>query len=197
MGAKILIVDDTQLIRMMYRDKLVAEGYEVDTAEDGWDGVQKAQSWLPDLILLDMIMPKMGGLEALQHLKADPRTRDALVVILSNRDDDEDIKKGIALGANDYFRKVGTSPAQVSGKIQELLFESKPVEAPPTRAYRIALRDREHDADELLQSVGFPRRFWCQACEEEMTLEMILDPSHQPGHWFTAHFVCPKCGKEF
>jgi len=196
-GAKILIVDDTQLVRMMYTDKLTAEGYEVEAVEDGWEGVQKAQSWLPDLILLDMVMPKMNGLEALKHLKADPRTKDAIVIVLSNRDDDEDIKRGIALGADDYFRKVGTSPAQVAAKIKELLFESKPVEAPPSRAYRMVVRDREHDADELLEHTGFPRRYWCQACEEEMVLEMVPDPSGPSGHWFKAHFICLKCGREF
>ena len=197
MAEKVLIVDDTQLIRMMYRDKLTAEGYEVETAEDGWAGFQKAQSWLPDLILLDMVMPKMSGLETLQRLKADPRTKDMLVVILSNRDDDEDIKRGIQLGASDYFRKVGTSPAQVSAKIRDILDESEPVPVCKAEPYRMAVRDREHDADELLACTGFPRRFWCQTCEEEMVLEMVPDPSCEGGHWFSAHFICPKCGKEF
>lgn len=197
MGDKILIVDDTQLIRMMYKDKLSAEGYEVDTADDGWEGFQKAQEWLPDLILLDMVMPKMSGLETLQRLKADPRTRDILVVILSNRDDDEDIKRGIQLGASDYFRKVGSSPAEVSAKIREILDQSEPLPPPEVHSFRVAVRDREHDADALLEHAGFPRRFWCQACEEEMTLELIPDLSREVGHWFTAHFVCAKCGREF
>lgn len=197
MAEKILIVDDTQLIRMMYQDKLSAEGYEVDTAENGWEGVQKAQEWLPDLILLDMIMPKMSGLEALQRLKADPRTKDIIVVVLSNRDDDTDIKRGIKLGANDYFRKVGTSPAEVSVKIRELLDESEPVPAPEVESYRIAVRDREYDVDKLLTHTQFPRRFWCQACEEEMLLELVPDLSRPTGHWFNARFVCPKCGREF
>ncbi|RJQ54911.1 MAG: response regulator [Actinobacteria bacterium] len=197
MGEKILIVDDTQLVRVMYKDKLTAEGYEVECAEDGWEGVQKAQSWMPDLILLDMVMPKMTGLEALQRLKQDPRTRDILVIVLSNRDDDEDIKRGIKLGANDYLRKVGTSPAQVSSKIREMIDQAEPVPVPEAKAFRMAVKDREHDADALLGSTGFPRRFWCQACEEEMVLELLPDPSRESGHWFTAHFVCPKCSREF
>lgn len=196
MAEKILIVDDTQLIRTMYEDKLSDEGYDVDTAQDGWEGYRKAQSWIPDLILLDMVMPKMGGLETLQRLKEDPRTRDILVVVLSNRDDDDDVKKGIRLGANDYFRKVGTSPAAVSAKIREILDRAEPVPVPEVKPFRLAIRDREQDADALLERLGFARRFCCQACEEEMTIELIPDVSRE-GNWFSGHFVCPKCGREF
>ncbi len=197
MAEKILIVDDTQLIRTMYKDKLMSEGYEVECAEDGWEGFQKAQSWMPDLILLDMIMPKMNGLEALQRIKQDPRTKDIIIVVLSNRDDDEDIKRAIKLGANDYFRKVGTSPAQVTAKIREMLDDSEPVAVPEAPAFRLYIRDREQDSDPLLAAIGLPRRYWCPACEEELVLEMLADVTKTQGHWFSSHFVCPKCHREF
>lgn len=201
-GGKILVIDDTELIRMIYRDRLKAEGYEVDVAPDGIDGLKLAIEWQPSLILLDLVMPRQDGLQTLEQLKADPRTKAIPVVILSNRDDEEEIKTGLKLGAEDYLKKVGASPAEVTQKIQAILeqkgapaVESGQPARPATP--RIYIRDREGDADALAEIMGLPRRFWCPACEQELVLELVVEKETHGGHWFKAHLICPSCSKNY
>jgi DNA-binding response OmpR family regulator len=199
---KILVVDDTELIRMIYRDRLRQEGYEVVLASDGIEGLQTAVSEQPDLVLLDLVMPRQNGLDTLRQLKEDPRTQNIPVIILSNRDDQEEIKTGLRLGAEDFLKKVGAAPTEVTEKIKLVLSRSDEAaqadaasSGPIVR--RVFVRDREADAEALTADLGLQRRYWCPACEQELQLELIVDPSGQGGHWFKAHLVCPGCSKSF
>lgn len=209
-GKRVLVVDDTELIRMIYRDRLTAEGYQVSTANDGLEGERLAVEEQPALILLDLVMPRQNGLETLEHLKGDPRTRDIPVVILSNRDDDTEIKTGLELGAEDFLKKVGASPAEVAEKIKVIIDRTatrgaaapsgeaqEKAHAAGSMAWKVYLRDKELDADRLVAAMKLPRRFWCPACEQEMELELIADPTVSGGHWFKARLVCPGCSKTF
>lgn len=119
---KILVIDDDTLLLGMYRDKLGREGFEVLTSPSGADGLKKAKSTQPDLILLDILMPKMDGFQVLWQLKKDPQTEKIPVIFLTNLSrGDEDIQKGLELGAAAYLVKARFRPAEVIGKIREVL----------------------------------------------------------------------------
>jgi CheY-like chemotaxis protein len=193
-NATILVVEDTELIRRMYVDKLVEVGYEVIDVGDGLEALNTLRSRSVDLVLLDLIMPKMSGLEALEAMKADPRTKEIPVIILSNLGQDDDIQKGIEMGATDYLIKNSAKPADVAEKIA-LTLDFMGGRAGDQDAFRVLLRDHEGDADRLVEAGGFPRRFWCPACEEELVLELVPQADRQG--WYDAHLVCPKCGREF
>jgi CheY-like chemotaxis protein len=193
-GQTILIVEDTELIRRMYHDKLVEEGYQVLVASDGQEGLNVLRSSHVDLVVLDLIMPVMSGLEALEVMKSDPRTKDIPVIILSNLGQESDIERGVELGATDYLIKNSAKPADVAEKIQLILgaMGGRMHEKPPIR---LLIRDREGGAEELVTERDLKRRFWCPACEEELVLE-LLPKDDRPG-WFDAHLLCAQCGKEY
>ncbi len=190
----ILVVEDTDLLRKIYTDRLNQDGFETVGAADGLEALAILRSRTVDLILLDLIMPKMSGLEVLDTVKKDPRTKDIPVLILSNLGQEGDIERGLANGAADYLIKNEAKPADVSEKIRMVLdLMGRRME--DTAALMIGIRDREADADRLIDARGLRRRFWCPACEVELNLE-LLPKSDKPG-WYDAHLMCPVCQKEF
>lgn len=118
---KILIVDDDTFLSGIYATKLDLEGFQVVTAHDGEEGVKMAQKEHPDLILLDVLMPKLDGFEALKRLKADPTVKDTPVIMLTNLGQKEDIEKGLEDGAVDYLIKAHFVPAEAVAKIKKVL----------------------------------------------------------------------------
>lgn len=120
--AKILLVDDDQLLVRMYQKKLENDGYEVAVADDGDVAIQKVKEFNPDLILLDIMMPKVNGYEVLKNLKASKTTKDIPVILLTNvGSSDEDLQKGMNLGAVAYLVKAGNRPDVVVSKVKEVL----------------------------------------------------------------------------
>lgn len=102
---KILIIDDEPGVRQLISDFLRPKGYEMLTAEDGMDGLQKAMRFIPNLILLDIMMPKMDGWQALTKLRLGEKTRNIPVVMLTGRSDTESLLKSGRERALDYFIK--------------------------------------------------------------------------------------------
>ena len=120
--AKILIVDDDPLYIRIYQLKFKVDGHTVETAVDGKEALTKIESFTPDLILLDIMMPEMDGFEVLRRLKANPKTKKIPVVLLTNLGgDDADTLKGIELGAVAYLVKSAYTPKEVLQKIKEIL----------------------------------------------------------------------------
>ena len=103
--AKILFVDDDNFLRKVYKAELSEQGYDVILAADGEEGLEKARISDPDLVILDMIMPKKNGFEVLTELQNNPATQNIPVIILSNLGQEDDVKKGLDLGAVDYLVK--------------------------------------------------------------------------------------------
>jgi diguanylate cyclase (GGDEF)-like protein len=101
----ILVADDEPVNLALIRRRLEWEHYRVETAEDGGQAVEAARRVLPDLIILDVMMPVMDGLQACRLLKEDPATRDIPVIFLSALDDTDTKVRGLGLGANDYVSK--------------------------------------------------------------------------------------------
>jgi DNA-binding response OmpR family regulator len=105
MPRKILMFDDEpDLIEIMHA-RLGAEGYEIISAGDGIEGLKKVETEKPDLILLDVMMPKMHGLDVLRKLKESLKTSSIPVIMLTAKDDTESILKAKSLGAKDYITK--------------------------------------------------------------------------------------------
>ena len=102
---KILIVDDLPENVFMLQDRLEHEGYEVITAYDGHTGIEKAQSDMPDLILLDVMMPGITGIEVCKILVNDPKTKSIPIILVTAKVGAEDTKEGLEAGAFDYIKK--------------------------------------------------------------------------------------------
>ncbi len=118
---KVVLVEDEKMLADMYSTKFAMEGFDVHTAYDGAAGLAMAKEVVPDIILLDVIMPKLDGFAVLKELKADAGVKDVPVMLLTNLGQEEDIKKGKELGAVDYFVKANHTPAEVVQKVQSIL----------------------------------------------------------------------------
>jgi len=114
---KVLFVEDDALVAQMYRLKLELDGYSVEIASDGVAALEKARSMRPDIIFLDIRLPKLDGLSVLERLRADPDTEHTPVVILSNWNEKELVDRGIKLGALDHMIKSQTTPARLSQRM--------------------------------------------------------------------------------
>ena len=116
MKKRILIVDDTKDILQVISRRLGSWGYEVLVAESGEEGLQVAEEHLPDLILLDIMMPKMKGREVCARLKANPKTQQIPIIFLTALGLADHIKAGMDLGAEDYIVKP-FEPAELKERI--------------------------------------------------------------------------------
>lgn len=119
--SKILIVEDEMFVRELYQRVLSQNGFEVSTAEDGEKGLAAAAQDHPDLILLDIMMPGMNGIQVLQKLKVDPNLKNIPVVLLTNLGQQSIIQQALSLGASGYLMKVRLTPYQVLAHVREFL----------------------------------------------------------------------------
>ena len=120
---KILFVEDESVLRKTLGDVLTQEGYEIISAEDGEKGLELSKTEKPDLILLDLILPKMNGFEVLESLKKDEIVKDIPVIVLTNLEGSDGISKVIELGASAYLVKAEYSLEELIGKIKHALGE--------------------------------------------------------------------------
>lgn len=118
---KILVVEDEKFLIKIYNMKLRNEGFEVSMAEDGAEAVKKATNEKMDLIMLDLVLPKVNGLEVLEHIRKSPMNKDTSVIILSNLSQDEFMDKARRLGVTDYFTKANSSLSEIVTRIREKL----------------------------------------------------------------------------
>lgn len=119
--AKILIIEDDPLISRMYQKIFTFESFEVEVANDGEEGLNKARIFKPTLILLDIMMPKMNGLEVLEKLKVDIDTRSIPVIILTNLAGQSDAETALSKGAVKYIIKSQYEPDQITDMVKEIL----------------------------------------------------------------------------
>ena len=119
--AKVLIVEDDPLISRMYHKIFSFEKYEVEIAADGKEGLDKARQVKPTIILLDVMMPKLNGLEVLEKLKADEATKNIPVIILTNLSGQLDAETALAKGAVKYIIKSEHTPKEVVNMVKEII----------------------------------------------------------------------------
>lgn len=118
---RVLLIEDEPALRDIYGTKLQMEGFDTHTAQDGVEGFDMAVQKQPTIILLDLILPIKDGFDVLKDLKANPRTKDIPVIILSNLGQPYEVKRGLALGAEDFLTKANLTPAKVAQEILRVL----------------------------------------------------------------------------
>jgi len=117
----ILFIEDESALQKTFGDIFKSEGYKIISALDGETGLKLAKSEKPDLILLDLILPKLHGFELLKILKADEETKSIPVIVLTNLEGMGDIEKALELGASTYLVKANYSLEEVVEKIKTVL----------------------------------------------------------------------------
>ena len=116
----ILIVEDDTFLGELYQRTLNTAGYKTTLAADGEAGLNLAQA-KPDLILLDIMMPKLNGIDVLKKLRQDTKTKDITIVMLTNFGQDDVIKQAYELGANGYLLKIQYTPYEIIEQIKNFL----------------------------------------------------------------------------
>ena len=117
---RVVLIEDDMAIALMYQLQLASDGY-VDIAADGASGLRNVQELPPDLILLDIRLPNLAGMEVLRSIALDPRLAGVPVLILSNYGEPEMVREGLELGAREYLIKSQTTPIQLSMRLREYL----------------------------------------------------------------------------
>jgi len=115
---RVLFVEDDPTVAQMYRLKLELDGYQVIMARDGEEGLRLADELGPDLVFLDIRLPKMDGFAVLEGLRKCERTRNVPVVILSNYGEQDLVERGLKLGALEYLIKSQTTPTNLSSGVE-------------------------------------------------------------------------------
>jgi len=118
MNKKILIVDDENMILEPLSEKFKDEGFEVETASDGEEGLKKALEFIPDLILLDVVMPRMNGLQMLEKLRAEEKGKNIKVIVFTNVNEVEKVEDAAKSGASEYLVKVEWSLEDLVKKVK-------------------------------------------------------------------------------
>jgi DNA-binding response OmpR family regulator len=119
--AKILFIEDDPLIVKIYSTRLKADGHEVDSAENGEDGLKVAYEKKPDIVVLDVMMPKMDGFAVLEKLRADEFFKTKPILMYSNLNNEEEIVRAKKMGVTEFIVKANLSPTQMVVKIEQYI----------------------------------------------------------------------------
>jgi len=117
----VLIVEDDVFLSGIYKKKFEVEGFKVSVAENGEKGLADAKKKKPDIILLDILLPKLDGFAVLKAIKADDGAKDIPVILLTNLGQKDDVEKGVEMGAEDYLIKIHFKPSEVVDKVRKIL----------------------------------------------------------------------------
>ena len=120
-NVKVLIVEDDVMLNKIYQTKLGIVGYKVFAAYDGEEGIKKMEETLPNIVLLDLMLPKKNGFEVLETVKQNIKLNHIPVIILSNLGQRDDIERGRALGADDFLVKSNVKLETVLEKVEQVL----------------------------------------------------------------------------
>ncbi len=118
---RVLYIEDERFFGETLEKVLVTAGYSVQLAHDGDEGLKVAREWKPDLVLLDLLLPKTEGFEVLRQLKADLGTKQMPIIVLSNLSSEDDVKKATELGALHFFVKAVTMPANILVTVKDVI----------------------------------------------------------------------------
>jgi DNA-binding response OmpR family regulator len=124
LSQSVLVVDDEPMARTLLRLMLVRAGFEVSEAEDGYDALEKIEAEIPDLIILDVMMPGMDGFSVCRAVRESTRTAALPVIMLSAKTDLESVNRGLRAGANKYLTKP-ISPDELTRQVRSILGEAE------------------------------------------------------------------------
>jgi len=128
----VLLVDDDLTLREMYIERFKAEGFTVESAKDGEEALSKAHDLKPNIILLDIMMPKLNGLDVLKRLKADKETAEIPVIVLTSLIQEREKIESITGGADGFIVKSETMPGDVVAKVKEVLERNSKISSEQT-----------------------------------------------------------------
>lgn len=117
----IVLVEDDTFLSGMYVTKLTLEGFNVQLATDGEEAVRQIKAVVPDIVLLDIVLPKKDGFHVLEEIKADDSTKHIPVILLTNLGQKDDVDRGLKLGAKDYLIKAHFMPSEVVEKVKQTI----------------------------------------------------------------------------
>lgn len=123
--SKILIIEDDHFLLSLLAEKFVQLGFDTEMAVDGEDGLNKMINHRYDLVILDMILPKMDGFKVLEEAKKNQSIKDMPIIVASNLYDKNDIDKALSLGARDYIIKAYNSPENIADRVKVFLNKLK------------------------------------------------------------------------
>ena len=162
---KILIVEDERQMYEVLVDKFTMAGFSVVGASNGEEGLSQALKERPDVILLDIIMPVMDGYTVLKQVRSDPELKHQLVVVFSNLGQDEEVMKGLQLGADDYLIKSNLTPTELTKKLEAVLAKGKSDKADSLRPIHILLIEDSRDIVDMYTKRFDHEGFQCQVAE--------------------------------
>jgi len=122
---RILLVEDDQFLLELYAAKLKSAGFAVEIAQNGERALEQMEKFRPDLVLLDVVIPEPDGLAVLKSIRGNFATKNLKVIILTNLGQQEEIERGLNLGANDYLIKAHLTPSEIVFKVNQTLNEIK------------------------------------------------------------------------
>ena len=117
----VLLVEDDTFLANIYKTKFEMEGFKVSVSENGEAGLQDIKKKKPDVVLLDILLPKMDGFAVLEKLKSDGILKTTPVILLTNLGQKDDVEKGLELGASDYLIKAHFKPSETVDKVKKVL----------------------------------------------------------------------------
>ncbi|MCK4524956.1 MAG: response regulator [Candidatus Andersenbacteria bacterium] len=148
MAKKILIMEDEKILQDLLKKKLEKEGHDVLAVDDGEEGLKVIGDYMPDLLLLDIMMPKVDGFEVLEKIKKDEILSSIPVIIISNSGQPVEIKRAISLGIADYIVKVDFDPDEVIGKVKK--FFADPNYAQTKKNSDVADVNKKEEEEEVI-----------------------------------------------
>ena len=117
----VLIVEDDNFLAEIYQKKFEMEGFKVSVASNGEKGLADMKKKMPDVVLLDVLLPKMDGFAVLEAAKADATTKNIPIILLTNLGQKDDVQRGLAGGAEDYLIKTHFQPSEVVDKVRKVI----------------------------------------------------------------------------
>lgn len=182
---KILIVDDDDIIRETYVQVFAQNGFEVISARDGVEGIDKATKELPTVIMTGIVMPRMDGFQLISALRENTGTRDIPIAVFSHLGREEDRKKAKELGIDNFIVQGTATPKEIIGQMKNL--------ARKDDSFEVKIDPYVWSAPDLARKIGAPE-FNCPKCNQNMILELTLK---KEGAGFDARFKCPGCDYSF
>jgi DNA-binding response OmpR family regulator len=119
--ANVLLVEDDVFLSGIYKKKFEMEGYKIATADNGEQALVEVKKKKPDIVLLDILLPKLDGFAVLEKLQADAGTKEIPVILLTNLGQKDDVEKGLKAGAVDYLIKAHFKPSEIVEKVRKTL----------------------------------------------------------------------------
>ena len=121
----LVLVEDDEFLASIYQTKFDMEGFKVSIAGNGEEGLKLVEKKMPDIVLLDILLPKLDGFAVLERLKSNPKTKHIPVILLTNLGQKDDVNRGVELGAADYLIKAHFKPSETVDKVRKIIAQSK------------------------------------------------------------------------